>query len=108
MTPDTPTQPPQPVPVSPASSAEPPRRLARLRPEFADLYAGLDAGTWYPAASVAAYFRSWLTRHPDRRPGSGPLRGLETGHFDFRGGTPREPPWLPGESTDERRSPATG
>ena len=31
------------------------------------------------------------------RPGSGPLRGLETAHFDFRGGTPREPHWLPGE-----------
>ena len=107
MTPDSPGQLPQPVPVSPLSSGELPTRLARLRPEFADLYAGLDAGAWYPAASVAAYFRSGLTRHPDRRSRSAPLRGLETAHFDFRGGTPREPPWLPGESADERRVPAT-
>ena len=108
MTPDSPSELPQPVPAPRDSSGEPPMRLARLRPEFADLYGGLDAGAWDPAASVAAYFRSWLTRHPDRRSKSAPLRGLETAHFDFRGGTPREPPWLPGESSDERRVPATG
>lgn len=93
------------VPAPPALSrppeADPAVRLARLRPEFAALYAGLDAGSWYPAASVAAYFRAWLTRHPDRRRAE-PLRGLDTAHFDFRGGVPREAPWLPGLSTDER------
>jgi hypothetical protein len=83
-------------------------RLARLRPEFAELYPGLDAGAWYPAASLAAYYRSWLSRHPDRRRGSAGIRGLETAHFDFRGGPPREPPWLPGESTDDRRIHAAG
>jgi hypothetical protein len=105
MTSDLPAEPPRPMPVSPAPG-EPPVRLARLRREFADLYPGLDAGAWYPAGSVAAYFRSWLSRHPDRRHGSGALRGLETAHFDFRGGAPREAPWLPGESADERRSAA--
>ena len=108
MTPDSPADLPQPVPVAPASIADPPMRLACLRPEFAELYAGLDAGTWYPAASLADYFRAWLTRHPDRRGGAVPLRGLETAHFEFRGGTPREPPWLPGSSADERRSTAGG
>ena len=42
MTPDSPPALPQPVPAPPASIADPPMRLARLRREFADLYAGLD------------------------------------------------------------------
>ena len=108
MTPNSPSELPQPVSISPASTGEPPMRLARLRAEFAHLYAGLDPRTWYPAASVAAYFRSWLSRHPDRGRGREPLRGLETAHFDFRGGTPREAPWLQGESTDERRPSSSG
>ena len=45
MTLDSPAELPQPVPVPPASIADPPMRLARLRREFAELYAGLDAGT---------------------------------------------------------------
>jgi hypothetical protein len=68
------------------------------------LYPGLDAGAWYPAASVAAYFRSWLARHPGRTAGGQPMRGLETVHFEFRGGIPREQPWLPGRSPDERQA----
>jgi hypothetical protein len=108
MTPDSPAELSKPVPAPQASIANPPIRPARLRQEFAELYAGLDTGTWYPAASLADYFRAWLTRHPDRRRGTAPLRGLETAHFEFRGGTPREPPWLPGASADERRPPTAG
>jgi hypothetical protein len=78
-------------------------RMVRLRPEFAAQYPGLDAGAWYPAASVIAYFRAWLVRHPDRSQGLGPLRGLETAHFEFRGGVPRGAPWLAGELSAERR-----
>ena len=92
----------------PASPAETPVRLARLRPEFAAEYAGLDAGAWYPATSVAAYFRAWLVRHPDRQRGADPLRGLDTAHFEFRGGVPREAPWLAGQSPDDRQSPVSG
>ena len=92
---------PTPEPVHAASDSS--VRLARLRPEFASLYPGLDPGSWYPAASVAAYFRSWLSRHPDRRQAE-PLRGLDTAHFDFRGGQPREAPWLSGRSADERQA----
>ena len=99
---------PSPTPVTAALVADTPVRLARLRPEFATHYAGLDAGAWYPAASVAAYFRAWLVRHPDRHRGAGPLRGLDTSHFDFRGGVPREAPWLAGQSPDERQVPEVG
>jgi hypothetical protein len=80
-------------------------RAARLRPEFADRYPGLDPGAWYPAASIADYYRSWLLRHPAPRLGA-PLRGLDTAHFDFRGGVPRDEPWVPGRSPDDRRPPA--
>ena len=77
-------------------------RFARLRPEFAALYAGLDPGAWYPADSLADYFRAWLVRHPGLQPGGTSMRGLETAHFEFRGGVPREAPWLPGHSPDDR------
>ena len=93
-----------PVPVS-SSSSTPPVRLARLKPEYASRYAGLDAGAWYPAASLAAYFQSWMLRHPDPGQGPGSLRGLETAHFEFKGGVPREPPWLAEQSSDERQVP---
>ena len=81
-------------------------RLARLRPEYAALYGGLDPGAWYPAASLAAYFRAWLVRHPGPLHRSRPLRGLETAHFEFRGGVPRDTPWISGQSPDERQPTA--
>ena len=96
---------------TPAPNAVPPDpgdpfiRLARLLPAHADRYPGLDAGAWYPAASLAAYYQSWLARHPAPRIGA-PLRGLDTAHFEFRGGVPRGEPWVPGRSPDDRRSPA--
>ena len=83
-----------------------PARLARLRPEYAELYGGLDPGAWYPAASLAAYFRAWLVRHPGPLWAGRPLRGLETAHFEFRGGVPREAPWISGQAPEERQAPA--
>jgi hypothetical protein len=102
MSPSDSTPVPQPLPAIPG---DPFVRVARLRPEFADRYPGLDPGAWYPAASVADYYRSWLARHPAPRLGA-PLRGLDTAHFDFRGGVPRDDPWIPGRSPDDRRTPA--
>jgi hypothetical protein len=93
---------PRPVPIGEPPTTGRQIRLARLRPEHASRYEGLDAGAWYPAASLAAYYQSWLIRHPDRTGDRRPLRGLETSHFEFRGGVPRDPPWLPGRSAEER------
>jgi hypothetical protein len=104
MSPADPTPKPVPVALPAEVPGEPILRLVRLRSEFAAHYPGLDAGAWYPAASVTAYYRAWLVRHPDRTSVGGPLRGLDTGHFDFRGGVPREEPWIPGRSADERHS----
>jgi hypothetical protein len=90
--------PPRPDP----SLADPALRLARLRREHAQMYPGLDPGVWYPAGSVAEYFVAWLVRHP------GPearqrARVLDSRHFEFRGGVPRDAPWVDGRSSDERR-----
>ena len=56
----------------------------------------------YPAASLADYFRAWLTRHPDRRRGTAPLRGLETAHFEFRGGAEDPPVVNPRRRAEDR------
>src|SRR5262245_61452208 len=95
---------PPPVAVGEPPAAATRTRLARVRPEYASLYDGLDAGAWYPAASLADFFRSWLVRHPKRTSGA-PLQGLDTAHFEFLGGIPRDPPWLAGQSAEERAGP---
>jgi hypothetical protein len=62
------------------------RREARLRPEHAARYPGIEAGVWQPAAVLC-----------DRVLAGGLLRGspmgwrdrvLPTEHFEFRGGGP--------------------
>jgi hypothetical protein len=80
---------------------ESPARWACLRVEHAARYPGLDAGVWYPAQSVADYFSAWLLRHPGTV-AAGHTRLLETEHFDFRGGVPREAPWIVARNADER------
>jgi hypothetical protein len=65
-------------------------------------------GVWLDAKTEwdeAEYYRSWLVRHPAPRAGV-PLRGLDTAHFDFRGGVPRDEPWIPGRSPDDRHASA--
>jgi hypothetical protein len=87
---------PQPPSMSAASRPDPAaggassigRREARLRPEYARRYPGIQAGLWEPAAELC-----------DRVLASGLLRGAPPGrhgrvlspeHFEFRGGRPQE------------------
>ena len=85
-----------PTPTAPRSSAEVARasfgrRQARLRPEYAGRYPGIQAGVWEPAAVLC-----------DRVLAAGLLRGSPRGlhdrvlppeHFEFRGGeTPLKRP----------------
>jgi hypothetical protein len=60
-------------------------REARLRPEFADRYPGMQPGMWYLAATVAS-----AVRHDETAP-RGELRPLPDPHFEFRGGVPSRP-----------------
>jgi hypothetical protein len=65
-------------------------REARLRPEFAALYPGVDPDVWYTAATLAEHLLARFVRHDlaDRTP---PPRIMDPEHFEFRG-----PPGMPG------------
>ena len=67
-----------------------PEREARLRPEFAGHYAGLEPGVWLPAAGVVDFI---LARaRTANRPNDPQQRSLDPEHFEFRGGRPRSGP----------------
>ncbi len=77
-------------------------REARLKPEFAHLYPGLEPGVWYRAAWLSA---RQFARIPCDGDAASIARMLDEQHFEFRGGRPRQ--WrgqspVPGD-TDERR-----
>ena len=59
-------------------------REARLRPDFAPDYPGIDPGVWFTAATLAEHLERRRTREGDLSPG-GP-RSLSPEHFEFRGG----------------------
>jgi hypothetical protein len=67
-------------------SDEPPPREARLRPEFADRYPGVDPEVWYIAATLAEHLLARFLREGEagRAP---PERIMEPDHFEFRGET---------------------
>ena len=70
---------------------QPEMREARLRPEFAALYHGLEPGAWQDAAALA---EQMLTDHL-LPPSPGYLlseRVLDKQHFEFRGGSPNSRP----------------
>jgi hypothetical protein len=67
------------------------QREARLRPEFALLYPGLEPGDWEDATVLAEQV---LSEHL-LRPSPGYMlsdRVLANEHFEFRGGEPRGRP----------------
>jgi hypothetical protein len=61
-------------------------REARLKPEFAHLYPGLQPRTWYNAAWLSA--RQFARVPCDGRAAS-IAKMLNDSHFEFRGGRPR-------------------
>ena len=70
---------------------QPEVREARLRPEFAALYPGIEPGAWQDAAALA---EQMLTDHL-LPPSPGYMlsdRVLDKGHFEFRGGNSRSRP----------------
>ena len=66
--------------------ADPSPREARLRPEFADRYPGVDPGVWYIAATLAEHLLARFLREGEagRTP---PERIMDPDHFEFRGET---------------------
>jgi hypothetical protein len=71
--------------VSGGHSSQPVVREARLRPEFADKYVGIQSGVWFSAAGMAEKLITRLLREgvSDEEL---PQRVLDPAHFEFRGG----------------------
>jgi hypothetical protein len=63
-------------------------REARLRPQYASLYPALEAGTWQPASAIGRQLLLWHLTSPTLPQGE---RLMSEEHFEFRGGTSREP-----------------
>jgi hypothetical protein len=59
---------------------------ARLKPEHAHLYPGLEPGVWYRAAWLSA---RQFARLPCDGEASSIARMVDERHFEFRGGRPR-------------------
>ena len=61
-------------------------RQARLKPEFAHLYPGVEPDTWHPAAALADRVLGCRLLLPS---GGFVLheRAMSGGHFEFRGGS---------------------
>ena len=76
---------PDPGAVEGARSSRPAVREARLRPEFAEKYAGIKPGIWFSAAALAEMLITRLLREgvSDEEL---PQRVLDPTHFEFRGG----------------------
>jgi hypothetical protein len=66
-------------------------REARLRPEWADLYPGVQPDVWYLAAELVPQ----VLRHRLQNQGAWEFtrRILLDDHFEFRGGRPRDATW---------------
>lgn len=60
-------------------------REARLLPDHADLYPGIEPGVWFIAATLAEHLDLRRARGSEAEPPSGP-RTLSGDHFEFRGG----------------------
>jgi hypothetical protein len=58
-------------------------REARLRPEFAALYPGVEAGVWLPATTVGQKLLLWHLATAATPQGE---RLMTEEHFEFRGG----------------------
>jgi hypothetical protein len=58
-------------------------REARLRPEYAELYPGVEPGVWLPATTVGQQLLLWHLATAAVPQGE---RLLTDGHFEFRGG----------------------
>jgi hypothetical protein len=63
-------------------------REARLRPEYADLYPGVQPDVWLPATVVGQQLLLWHLATAAAPQGE---RLMADGHFEFRGGLARGP-----------------
>jgi hypothetical protein len=66
-------------------------REARLRPEYASLYPGVQPGVWMPASAIGQQLLLWHLTAPATPQGE---RLMAEEHFEFRGGAGRVGSWI--------------
>lgn len=66
-------------------------REARLRPEYASLYPGVQPGIWMAASAIGQQLLLWHLTAPATPQGE---RLMEEEHFEFRGGLKRVGSWI--------------
>jgi hypothetical protein len=66
-------------------------REARLKPEYAALYPGVEPGVWLPATVVGQQLLLWHLTAAATPQGD---RLMSDEHFDFRGGQKRVGSWI--------------
>ena len=67
------------------AAAHVPVREGRLKPEFAQLYPGIPAGTWMLAATLAKHLLNGMVADGKHAPAIN-VRLMDDDHFEFRGG----------------------
>ena len=66
-------------------------REARLKPEYASLYPGVQPDVWMPASTIGQQLLLW---HLTARTTPQGERLISEEHFEFRGGTRRVGSWI--------------
>jgi hypothetical protein len=66
-------------------------REARLKPEYAASYPGIEAGVWMPATVIGQQLLLWHLTAPASPLGE---RLMSEDHFEFRGGRKRVGAWV--------------
>ena len=66
-------------------------REARLKPEYAELYPGVQPGVWMAASAIGQQLLLWHLTAPATPQGE---RLMAEGHFEFRGGRKRVGSWI--------------
>jgi hypothetical protein len=66
-------------------------REARLKPEYASLYPGVQPGVWMPASVIGQQLLLWHLTAPATPQGE---RLMAEEHFEFRGGQKRVGSWI--------------
>ena len=66
-------------------------REARLKPEYASLYPGVQPDVWMPASAIGQQLLLWHLTAPAIPQGD---RLISEAHFEFRGGQRRVGSWI--------------
>jgi hypothetical protein len=73
-------------------------REARLKPQHASLYPGIQPGVWLPVEAVIRHVTDLIQQDPSKSPTITGPRLLHQDHFDYRGNSARPEGLPPGQT----------